>query len=277
VATGPAIGRLAPCCSAGPRRSRPRRARPGRPREAPGCSSPAACTGPPPSTLVRKGSGNIDAPLPHPSQRTRSSGAGRGRVRAGTSSPCLHRRPRRARAGPSALPWGSPRERVRPPGPPPTYARPVGGRLQEAVRCEVPLSLRLAREDGDAPSGVEERTPERLAGVPCDTPASWSRSVARAARPTASQSAARSFRRGRVRLPPRGHHSRSPDLSVWRRPARPVPWQGACRPPPSPTDLSHLSTRARALVRLGNAGAGCPYPSRSEANFAVCLAMFGAG
>jgi hypothetical protein len=48
------------------------------------------------------------------------------------------------------------------------------------------------------------------------------------------------------------------------------------KPPPSPTDLSRLSARARALVRLGNAGAGCPYKSRSEADFAVCLAMFGA-
>jgi hypothetical protein len=47
--------------------------------------------------------------------------------------------------------------------------------------------------------------------------------------------------------------------------------------PPSPIDLSRLSARTRALVHLGNAGAGCPYPSRSEADFAVCLAMFGAG
>src|SRR5829696_6928416 len=90
------------------------------------------------------------------------------------------RRPRRARADPSALPWGSPRERVRPSPPPLAYARPVGGRLQEAVRREGPLSSRLAREDGNAPSGVEERTPEQLAGVPCDAPA-WSRSVAWAA------------------------------------------------------------------------------------------------
>jgi hypothetical protein len=48
------------------------------------------------------------------------------------------------------------------------------------------------------------------------------------------------------------------------------------KPPPSPTDLSRLSRRARALVRLGNAGTGYPYESRSEADFAVCLAMFGA-
>src|SRR5215204_5339758 len=87
------------------------------------------------------------------------------------------RRPRRGRADPSALPWGSPRERVRPSGPPPAYARPVGGRLQEAVRREGPLSSRLAREDGNAPSGVEERTPEQLAGMVHDAHAE-ARSVA---------------------------------------------------------------------------------------------------
>jgi hypothetical protein len=48
-------------------------------------------------------------------------------------------------------------------------------------------------------------------------------------------------------------------------------------PPPSPTDPSRLSFRARALIAHGNAGAGSPYRSRSEADFAVCLAMFGAG
>ena len=46
---------------------------------------------------------------------------------------------------------------------------------------------------------------------------------------------------------------------------------------PSPTDLSRLSARARCLVECGNAGAGYPYRSRSEADFAVCLAMSGAG
>jgi hypothetical protein len=45
------------------------------------------------------------------------------------------------------------------PAPPPAYAPLVGGRLQEAVRREGPLSFRLAREAGNAPSGVEERTP----------------------------------------------------------------------------------------------------------------------
>ncbi len=39
-------------------------------------------------------------------------------------------------------------------------------------------------------------------------------------------------------------------------------------------DLSRLSARTRRLVEWGNSG---EYPSRSEADFAVCLAMFGAG
>jgi hypothetical protein len=49
------------------------------------------------------------------------------------------------------------------------------------------------------------------------------------------------------------------------------------RPAPSPIHLCRLSALARALVRLGNAGAGSPYKSRCEADFAVYLAMFGAG
>ena len=39
-------------------------------------------------------------------------------------------------------------------------------------------------------------------------------------------------------------------------------------------DLSRLSARTRRLVERGNRG---EYPSRSEADFAVCIAMFGAG
>jgi hypothetical protein len=46
---------------------------------------------------------------------------------------------------------------------------------------------------------------------------------------------------------------------------------------PATGDLSRLSARARDLIRAGNAGAGSPYPSRSEADFAACLAMFSAG
>lgn len=39
-------------------------------------------------------------------------------------------------------------------------------------------------------------------------------------------------------------------------------------------DLSRLSSRMRVLISRGNGG---EYRSRSEADFAVCLAMFGAG
>ena len=48
------------------------------------------------------------------------------------------------------------------------------------------------------------------------------------------------------------------------------------RPTPvhSAPDLSRLSARTRRLVERGNRG---EYPSRSEADFAVCLAMFGGG
>ncbi len=42
-------------------------------------------------------------------------------------------------------------------------------------------------------------------------------------------------------------------------------------------DLSRLSGRMRDLIASGNAGAGGPYPTRSEADFAVAIAMFGAG
>ena len=45
---------------------------------------------------------------------------------------------------------------------------------------------------------------------------------------------------------------------------------------PTP-DVSRLSGRMRALISRGNRGAGSPYPSRSEADFAACLAMFAAG
>ena len=38
-----------------------------------------------------------------------------------------------------------------------------------------------------------------------------------------------------------------------------------------------LSPQMRELIELGNAGAGRPYPSRSEADFAVAIAMFGSG
>jgi hypothetical protein len=43
---------------------------------------------------------------------------------------------------------------------------------------------------------------------------------------------------------------------------------------PSPTCLSRLSARMRFLIERGSAGAGGPYPSCSEADFAVAAAMF---
>lgn len=52
-----------------------------------------------------------------------------------------------------------------------------------------------------------------------------------------------------------------------RRPADPGP----------PADLSRLSDRMRALISGGNRDPGSPYPSRSEADFAACLAMFAVG
>ena len=44
-----------------------------------------------------------------------------------------------------------------------------------------------------------------------------------------------------------------------------------------PKDLSVLSPRMLDLIQSGNEGAGKSYKSRSEADFAVALAMFGAG
>jgi hypothetical protein len=46
---------------------------------------------------------------------------------------------------------------------------------------------------------------------------------------------------------------------------------------PSPTDLSRLSARMRFLIERGSVGAGGPYPSRSEADFAMAAAMFAKG
>ena len=76
------------------------------------------------------------------------------------------------------------------------------------------------------------------------------------------------------------YHPRELELSLPEAPDLPAREDSrapAPRKPPPPIDLSRLSTPARALVCLGNAGVGSPYPSRSEADFAVCLAMFGAG
>lgn len=42
-------------------------------------------------------------------------------------------------------------------------------------------------------------------------------------------------------------------------------------------DLSRLTRRMRTLILSGNGAISDPYPSRSEADFAVCIAMFGVG
>jgi hypothetical protein len=42
-------------------------------------------------------------------------------------------------------------------------------------------------------------------------------------------------------------------------------------------DLHRLSPRMQSLISLGNEAAGKPYETRSEADFAVAIAMFGAG
>ncbi len=71
------------------------------------------------------------------------------------------------------------------------------------------------------------------------------------------------------------YHPRELELALpLEGPSRSVP---RSRPPagPCPTlDLSRLSGRTRALISHGNRG---KYRSRSEADFAVCLAMFTAG
>ena len=71
------------------------------------------------------------------------------------------------------------------------------------------------------------------------------------------------------------YHPRELDLALPLEEAREV-MPRSKRPTPvhSAPYLSRLSTRTRRLVERGNRG---EYPSRSEADFAVCLAMFGAG
>ena len=80
---------------------------------------------------------------------------------------------------PRALSRGDRHVRVRPSGPPLAYARLLGGRLQEAVRREGPLSSRFARKDGNAPRGVDQSSPEQLARMAHDAHAG-ARSDARA-------------------------------------------------------------------------------------------------
>jgi hypothetical protein len=80
--------------------------------------------------------------------------------------------------------------------------------------------------------------------------------------------------------PDAGYHPR--ELEIALPPAPPAAPQTHCRLPArrdrgAAVDLSRLSDRMRDLISSGNAGAGSPYPTRSEADFAVAIAMFGAG
>lgn len=78
------------------------------------------------------------------------------------------------------------------------------------------------------------------------------------------------------------YHPRELDLALPGPTGRPVaaparpggrPCAARCRSPA----LSQLTPRMQTLIRHGNAAISNPYPSRSEADFAVCVAMFGAG
>lgn len=85
------------------------------------------------------------------------------------------------------------------------------------------------------------------------------------------------------------YHERELDLALPELPEVPdqTSTEGAAAPHsspkpsletnPYPGEFWGLSARAKNLSREGNAGAGKPYESRSEADFAVCLAMFSAG
>ena len=80
-----------------------------------------------------------------------------------------------------------------------------------------------------------------------------------------------------------GYHPRELEIALPPAPvafARPVelPAPPAGTPQGCVTvDLSRLSARMRGLIANGNAASGRPYPTRSEADFAVAIAMFGAG
>ncbi len=79
-----------------------------------------------------------------------------------------------------------------------------------------------------------------------------------------------------------GYHPREleialPPLPVAPPPAHPHARTIASSRPPAAVDLSRLSARMRGLIARGNAASGRPYPTRSEADFAVAIAMFGAG
>lgn len=64
-----------------------------------------------------------------------------------------------------------------------------------------------------------------------------------------------------------------PSLDLGRQASREPGSAGSTQP----ADPSRLSSRIRNLIRDGYSAAGDSYKSRSEADFAVCIAMFGAG
>lgn len=83
------------------------------------------------------------------------------------------------------------------------------------------------------------------------------------------------------------YHPRELELALPPSPA-PIPFAARSDPErfplqdtdPSadgPVDLSRLSGRLRNLIAAGNTAAGKPYRTRSEADFAVAIAMFGVG
>ena len=77
------------------------------------------------------------------------------------------------------------------------------------------------------------------------------------------------------------YHPRELDLALPAPEALVHPDPKPVRTPPQslagPVDLSRLSRRMRNLIASGNTAAGKPYPTRSHADFAVAIAMFGAG
>jgi len=76
-----------------------------------------------------------------------------------------------------------------------------------------------------------------------------------------------------------GYHPRELEFALPDAPVDfPRPTVEESLPPPGQTvDLSRLSGRMRGLIACGNNASGKPYETRSEADFAVAIAMFGSG
>lgn len=74
-----------------------------------------------------------------------------------------------------------------------------------------------------------------------------------------------------------GYHPREFEIAL---PPAPVAFSRPAERPARPTgqtvDLSRLSARMRGLIASGNNASGRPYETRSEADFVVAIAMFGA-